>query len=179
MEVSCGFPGSPELLLVKHLLVFEHILGRNTPGLHEDKGGDCCWSVFSSPKQSEQAFPLFLLIFLLPRVTGLLCWTCLVPAIPPGRWPQSGRQHQSESKNPRAIWVYEILKFYPCLFVCCWIQCIYVMAGISQYAVMKIVPFACKKIILDFLASLDWILSLPKADLLYGARNIASLQAFV
>lgn len=73
-------------------------------------------SVFSSPKQSEQTFLLYPVVSLLPRVTVLLCSTCVVPAIPPGRWPQSGWQHQSGSKNPRAIWVYEILKFDPCLF---------------------------------------------------------------
>lgn len=64
-------------------------------------------------------------------------------------------QHQSGSKKPRVIWVCQVLKYDPCLFLCCWIS--------SHFsASMKIGPLAYK--ILSCFLSLG-CMSVPKPDL--------------
>lgn len=56
MEVSCGFPGGPELLLVKHLLVYLPVntyLGEMLQFCIRVRVETAVGDVFSSPKQSE------------------------------------------------------------------------------------------------------------------------------
>lgn len=150
--------------------------GRNSLVLHQDKGGDCYWKCVFITKTVWVG--LFIVFCCFPpaqhhslTVLDLFCashspWHMATDWRTAPKWKQKPKSNLSLQNCE--IWS----------FVCCWIQCICVMAGISLYAVVKIVPFSCK-ILLDFMASLDWIMSLQKLDLLYGLRNVASLQVFV